>query len=879
MLLRPQCDDVDPIFQKNHAPTDLDERRAQTYAETRLEREACEQLGYEWRESAAGGALGYHCRPDLTSCPPAGKCVVPDDHMDKDWCAEHRDTPVYGCRKRKIQCEFSRGGREAYSPGQVGDDPKTGTCYACPSYLYAECKDGYKQGDDEPCGVMGMGCRAVCVPADQEVGECDLCYWEATSYAGPKPDALHAQIIYPEGQDRRVCAKPGGGLPDDMDARPLCLTDAQCAAHPGTSCQDIGRVVDHDFAEEDSGDARHLTDRTLWGAFARVPNAANYGLVDTGVVVTTPDGTVGQACGTLSGPCFAGDSRFLDMRALDNAARGVTVAERKMGTQFGPREKQGQSGALCWGDGSYLDPTTYTLPADTSSEVECNVKWGRCKNLMAQGPERCTSDEDCRCMSGQLRLAGTDECVPVVGGTEPLVRPTASTVPRARVEGNTNLITCNVAGSGGYPGYGACQAQGEPYGVGHADPCLNDTECADGGCHLGVCRAPGGAAGGSLKTCHLASNGLTDDQLRSVLKDNAVVTVTSADGSTTARVGRADVCDAGILTDATTCKVGAMREVCTPLKSLVHVDKDGAAHKAVDLAWDKLDDGSANWGVHGSSCVQEDRARSTFRTDYMWNTGEEKCEARLTATRRWCEMPWTRVDPGAGGAKVPPAGETTLDRMHENKSSTMHPPFYYDRGTGACSITRSYCENGVNDGGYATEYGAVLGDNYECGGIPEDMEVATGGDCCSPPSMKGVEFLFGKTMGAYLKTQVDTGAECLACLASDDGTAPGGEPCNIVCGEVGKAGVTAGGAAYFLSDRRLKRRVQILVSHYYGPNKHQYKWKWNKKATRTYPHLKKQKHEWQFGPIAQEHPHSTRRDKHGYLWILRSLNQDVSQEV
>ena len=194
---------------------------------------------------------------------------------------------------------------------------------------------------------------------------------------------------------------------------------------------------------------------------------------------------------------------------------------------------------------------------------------GRCRNLLGQGPDKCTSDDDCRCLAGQIRLraggatTAATECAPVAGVAQPLTRPTRDTVPQARTEGNTNALACHVAGSGGYPAYGVCQLSAEPYGAGHSDPCLNDGECADGSCHLGVCRSPPGVAGaGSLKTCHLASNGLTADQRQQLLQGKVTsVQVASRDGKTTARVGRADLCDAGILRDATTCDLGALQEV------------------------------------------------------------------------------------------------------------------------------------------------------------------------------------------------------------------------------------------------------------------------------------------------------------------------------
>ena len=145
-----------------------------------------------------------------SSCPPAGECVVPDARVhDPTWCAANRDPPVYGCRRRRVQCATSRPGRKTCSPGQRGDDPTTGTRLRVPVLavrtVQARVQAGRRRGLRFPWAWAAAPC------ASRRTRPWGLRPVLLEVFDGePRPDALHAQLIYPRGQDRRVCATATG---------------------------------------------------------------------------------------------------------------------------------------------------------------------------------------------------------------------------------------------------------------------------------------------------------------------------------------------------------------------------------------------------------------------------------------------------------------------------------------------------------------------------------------------------------------------------------------------------------------------------------------------------------------------------------------------
>lgn len=247
--------------------------------------------------------------------------------------------------------------------------------------------------------------------------------------------------------------------------------------------------------------------------------------------------------------------------------------------------------------------------------------------------------------------------------------------------------------------------------------------------------------------------------------------------------------------------------------------------------------------------------RRNFTTDGDGNS-QGQCVLALNQLKTWCEMPWTRPGPPNSKDDSPAAGKLSLeDRILLHPQTRMHPPFYYDDRSGKCYMTKDYCKNSIEKGGYETAFGHardyIVFNNctYPHG---HSNYIREGYDCCTPFKQSLGEFFLGRTLLTELKDVV-AGRMSLTELLDTDAKA-------IMVYE-------------FLSDSQLKTDVELLQRDYAAPGVHAYLFRWTPTARMLYPAatVTTRADGKRLGLLADEiavlYPWAVQRDEHGYCTI------------
>ncbi|MCH9716856.1 MAG: hypothetical protein K0U52_07190 [Gammaproteobacteria bacterium] len=211
----------------------------------------------------------------------------------------------------------------------------------------------------------------------------------------------------------------------------------------------------------------------------------------------------------------------------------------------------------------------------------------------------------------------------------------------------------------------------------------------------------------------------------------------------------------------------------------------------------------------------------------LWNDqppATNVCVQTVPMFRRWCEMPWTR--PGVGDQNKPEDFTQPLEtRIQDFWKTKARPPFYYDKQTGQCHMTKTYCTGDLDAGGADAGYGS--GDDYwafsTCS-YPdgEDLEINTKYDCCTALGQSIEEFFFGKTLTSELKDLLTEG--------KGDGWVWANEGKFIASlGEDAWNGISS-----FFSDPKLKEELKVELEDHLAPGLSLYSWKWSEEAETLY---------------------------------------------
>jgi hypothetical protein len=221
-------------------------------------------------------------------------------------------------------------------------------------------------------------------------------------------------------------------------------------------------------------------------------------------------------------------------------------------------------------------------------------------------------------------------------------------------------------------------------------------------------------------------------------------------------------------------------------------------------------------------CVDTKSGYLEYRKNFVQDSSGQargQCVQALNQLKTWCEMPWTRPTdkPDDAGKE---AALKLEDRILLHPETRMHPPFYYDDYSGQCYVTKPYCKNSIEKGGYESSFGNahdyVLFNNctYPHG---HKNSIREGYDCCTPLSQSvGEFFLGGKTMLSELRD-----------LASG----------RMSINEFFETNAKAYALMNFLSDRALKQDVELVQTDYVAPGVHAYTFAWTPEARRLYPEL------------------------------------------
>lgn len=253
----------------------------------------------------------------------------------------------------------------------------------------------------------------------------------------------------------------------------------------------------------------------------------------------------------------------------------------------------------------------------------------------------------------------------------------------------------------------------------------------------------------------------------------------------------------------------------------------------------KNDTDCATYGLGGACMLYEGRQatgkcvdtgpgyleyRQKF-TQFPGDTPKGQCVRVLPLLKQWCEMPWSRPGP-----KEDPPGATLQQKIDAHPRQRMHPPFYYNEADGECYMTKSYCKNAVNHGGFEVGFGeskkVLFGSFDTCAyGYGKDNMIQQGYDCCTPFGQSLPQFFLGKTLVSEMR-DVTTGKMSLGeFIAANPADAMG----------VG-AGMAAGfGLLAFLSDAELKIEKKLVYPDFAAPGVHGYTFRWSPQAQALYP--------------------------------------------
>jgi hypothetical protein len=213
----------------------------------------------------------------------------------------------------------------------------------------------------------------------------------------------------------------------------------------------------------------------------------------------------------------------------------------------------------------------------------------------------------------------------------------------------------------------------------------------------------------------------------------------------------------------------------------------------------------------------------------MWEglpTDKNVCIYTIPHYRRWCEMPWTR--PGGGNEQHDEDFTIPLEkRIQQFWKTKARPPFWYNTDNGECHISKSYCTNSLDAGGFDSGFGVAkkywMFSNCE---YPEnhDKEINSEYDCCTSLGQSIEQFFFGRTLTAELKDLIQGG--------SDNFWGNLGE-------FLEKTGDGTIAAAFrtlinVFSDPRLKENLRLEIQDHVLPGVSLYSWTWSPEATRLY---------------------------------------------
>lgn len=235
---------------------------------------------------------------------------------------------------------------------------------------------------------------------------------------------------------------------------------------------------------------------------------------------------------------------------------------------------------------------------------------------------------------------------------------------------------------------------------------------------------------------------------------------------------------------------------------------------------------------------------------YTEDKGKDQCVLAQPMFRKWCEMPWSRP------AKDEMDVVTPLEKqIAAHPQTKMHVPYYYDTYSGNCYMTKEYCSNSIEQGGFETSFGKsheYLGKVFSSCTNPRgnDASVRQGYDCCTPFGQSVAQFFIGKT----LLTEIN----------------------DVVHGRLSFAELVAMNPAkayilYSLSDDHVKEDVTLIQHDFAGPGMHAYVFKWSPLAHQLYPDQTGYSQEYRLGLMARDiaavYPDAVTPNEYGHLFV------------
>ena len=192
----------------------------------------------------------------------------------------------------------------------------------------------------------------------------------------------------------------------------------------------------------------------------------------------------------------------------------------------------------------------------------------------------------------------------------------------------------------------------------------------------------------------------------------------------------------------------------------------------------------------------------------------DTCVVAVPEYRRWCEMPWTRPGKTEVKEEQEKFGGNLNEIINNEWETKWKQPFYYDRDTSKCYVTRDYCHKDViSEGGFSMSYGKGKEFLVFSTCDTTDHFVESGKDCCTGIWQSLEQFFFGRTFSAELKSVLEGKISVLEFLKLSNSN---------------YALVT------FFSDRRLKTLHRIELKDFAAPGIHLWSFQWTPEATSLY---------------------------------------------
>lgn len=236
-------------------------------------------------------------------------------------------------------------------------------------------------------------------------------------------------------------------------------------------------------------------------------------------------------------------------------------------------------------------------------------------------------------------------------------------------------------------------------------------------------------------------------------------------------------------------------------------------------------------------CYPPDGVYTEWRqgfTEFNGAPQEDVCVQTFASAKQWCEMPWTRPT-------VPNADNTGADPPCWK--TQFKQPFYYRQDDGKCYITKSYCENTSNTGGFDGSFGDAK--HYwmfsDCVTPQGDgNEIQAGYDCCTSLGQSFANFFFGKSIPAEFDnlknfaSQVFNGPSPSTYCPETTATSTNATVKSPATAASQNDRDSLAPLISFLSDERLKNNIQLHEENACGLGIHSYRYTWNNTAKRLY---------------------------------------------